>query len=46
MNDVLARHDGVRDLVDHGWLSVLAMDDDGTVTHRYTGQLTWEPLTT
>ena len=44
MNDVLAKHDGVRDLVDNGWLHLLAMDDSGSVTHRYIGGLRWEPV--
>ncbi|MEZ5143006.1 MAG: DUF2309 domain-containing protein [Acidimicrobiales bacterium] len=44
MNDVLAKHDGVRDLVDNGWLHLLAMDDSGTVSHRYVGGLRWEPV--
>ena len=44
MNSVLAKHDGVRDLVDNGWLHLLAMDDTGTITHRYTGALTWETI--
>jgi uncharacterized protein YbcC (UPF0753/DUF2309 family) len=45
MNDVLARHDGVRDLVDHDWLHLLALDDEGRVSHRYAGDLRWEPVT-
>jgi uncharacterized protein YbcC (UPF0753/DUF2309 family) len=45
MNDVLARHPEVRALVDHGWLALLAMDDTGSVSHRYAGALRWEPVT-
>lgn len=44
MNDVLAKHDGVRDLLDNGWLQLLALDDDGHVSHRYVGALEWEPV--
>jgi uncharacterized protein YbcC (UPF0753/DUF2309 family) len=44
MNDVIARHPGVRDLVDHGWVHLLAMDDSGNVSHRYAGDLRWEPI--
>jgi uncharacterized protein YbcC (UPF0753/DUF2309 family) len=40
IDDVLARHHDVRDLVDHGWIHLLALGDDGT-THRYVGDLTW-----
>lgn len=46
MNDVLAAHDGVRDLVDNGWVHLLALDDTGTVSHRYVGGLRWEPVGT
>lgn len=45
MNDVLARHDDVRQLCDNGWLQLLAMDDDGRISHRYVGGLRWEPWT-
>jgi hypothetical protein len=44
MNDVLAAHPQVAQLVDHGWVHLLAMDDDGRVTHRYAGDLRWEPV--
>lgn len=44
MNDVLARHDDVRNLCDNGWLHLLAMDDAGCITHRYAGDLRWAPV--
>lgn len=44
MNDVIARHPGVRDLLDHGWVHLLAMDDSGAVSHRYAGDLRWESI--
>jgi len=44
MTDVLAAHDDVRALCDNGWLHLLSMDDAGHITHRYAGDLTWEPL--
>jgi uncharacterized protein YbcC (UPF0753/DUF2309 family) len=46
MNDVLVAHPQVAQLVDHGWLHLLAMDDDGRVTQRYVGDLRWEPVGT
>jgi uncharacterized protein YbcC (UPF0753/DUF2309 family) len=46
MNDVLIKHDDVRALLDGGWVLLLRLDDDGRVSHRYTGNLTWEPVTT
>jgi len=44
MNDVLAAHGPVRDLCDNGWLQLLAMDETGSVSHRYAGGLQWEPV--
>ncbi|MFN4142800.1 YbcC family protein [Aestuariivirga sp.] len=46
MNGVIARHAHLRDLVDNGWLHLFAMDDDGSITHRYAGGLAWEALQT
>jgi len=42
INTILAKHEGVRDLVDNGWLHLLAMDEAGAISHRYTGALSWE----
>ncbi|HEX4934032.1 MAG TPA: putative inorganic carbon transporter subunit DabA, partial [Gemmatimonadaceae bacterium] len=44
MNAVLARHEGVRALVDNGWLHLWAMDERGAISHRYAGGLAWEPV--
>lgn len=44
MTEVLAAHDDVRQLCDNGWLHLLAMGEDGRVTHRYVGDLAWEEL--
>ncbi|HEU4570143.1 MAG TPA: DUF2309 domain-containing protein, partial [Gemmatimonadales bacterium] len=44
MNEVIARHEHLRHLLDHGWLHLYAMDDEGTVTHRYTGGCTWQEV--
>ncbi|MGF1506439.1 MAG: YbcC family protein [Anaerolineae bacterium] len=41
MTDIIARHDQVRELVDNGWLHLFAMGNDGRVSYRYTGGLTW-----
>ncbi len=41
MNDIIARHDTVRQLVDNDWLYLFALDNDGKVTHQYTHDLTW-----
>lgn len=39
--DVLARHEGVRDLFDNGWLHLFALDG-GRVAARYRPGLLWE----
>jgi len=44
MNAVLQKHAGLRALVDNGWLHLHRLDEDGVVSHRYTGALVWEPL--
>ncbi|WP_298837143.1 YbcC family protein [uncultured Roseobacter sp.] len=41
ISDILARHPQVRALFDNRWLHLFALADDGTVTHRYTGDLEW-----
>lgn len=41
---VVASHSQVRDLVDHGWVRLLALDDEGRVAARYAGNLAWEPF--
>ncbi len=44
MNDILSRHEGVRMLFDKRWLHLFALDDQGRISHRYRGDLTWEPV--
>lgn len=41
MNGVIAKHDGVRALLDNGWLNLWAMDGEGMMSHRYVGGLDW-----
>jgi uncharacterized protein YbcC (UPF0753/DUF2309 family) len=40
MDDIIARHELVRELVDNGWLHLFRIDDDGAV-HRRLGQASW-----
>lgn len=44
MSDILARHQSVRNLCDNGWLNLLAMNEEGRVSHRYSGNLQWEEI--
>jgi uncharacterized protein len=42
MNAILEKHESIRNLCNNGWLHLWAMDGEGIVSHRYTGNLTWE----
>lgn len=44
MNEVLAKHNNVKNLCDNQWIFLLAMDDEGKISHRYTGDLKWEAV--
>ncbi|RED17994.1 YbcC family protein [Pontivivens insulae] len=44
ITDILAKHQGVRDLFDNGWLHLLRLDESGRVADRYVGGLNWEPF--
>ncbi|MEZ4583006.1 MAG: putative inorganic carbon transporter subunit DabA [Caldilineaceae bacterium] len=44
MNDIIARHEGVRQLLDNGWVHLFALDEDGTVSRRYVGDLRWRSV--
>ncbi len=44
MTDILARHDGVRALFDNRWLHLIALDENGQMAQRYTGNLGWEAI--
>lgn len=44
MTAIIAKHEQVRQLLDNGWLYLFALDDRGVVTHKYAGNLQWEPV--
>ncbi len=44
VNDVIAKSDMVRNLVDNRWLHLFAIADDGSVSHKYRHGFTWESL--
>lgn len=44
MNNILEKHQGVKDLCDNGWLNLLSMDEQGKVSQRYSGDLSWEEV--
>ncbi|NBN79586.1 DUF2309 family protein [Microvirga tunisiensis] len=41
INDILARHDGVRSLFDKGWLHLVLVGETGGLSERYAGDLRW-----
>jgi len=43
MTEIIARHESVRQLVDNGWIYLFALDNSGSVTHQYSGDLNWQP---
>ncbi|WP_340199007.1 YbcC family protein [Ascidiimonas sp. W6] len=44
MNAIIEKHPSVKDLCDNGWLQLMALDEEGKVSHRYTGNLSWEKI--
>jgi uncharacterized protein len=44
MNAILAKHQSVKDLCDNEWIYLLAMDEQGRVSHRYKENYRWESL--
>lgn len=44
MTDILRRHDGVRALFDNRWLYLFALDENGRMAKRYTGNLEWSEM--
>ena len=41
ITDVLAKHAGVRELFDNGWLHLFALEDEAGRVWRYDGDLSW-----
>lgn len=44
MNAILEQHQVLRDLCDNGWIFLMAMNEEGEVSHRYTQDLHWEKI--
>lgn len=44
MTDILRRHEGVRALFDNRWLHLFALDENGQMARRYTGDLEWSKM--
>jgi uncharacterized protein len=43
ITDVITRHESVRQLVDNNWIYLFSLDEQGKVTHQYSGDLRWQP---
>jgi uncharacterized protein YbcC (UPF0753/DUF2309 family) len=43
MNRVIAKHEGVRELVDNGWVHLFSLTDEGRTIRRYAGCCEWRP---
>ncbi len=41
---ILIKHDNVRELLDNGWLHLIAIEDDGQTMLRYCGDGEWAPV--
>ena len=46
INDILAKHAGVKELFDNGWLTLMVMNADGQLAQRYVGDLKWSEVAT
>jgi uncharacterized protein YbcC (UPF0753/DUF2309 family) len=44
MNEIIEKHQSVRNLLDNQWIFLFAMNEIGELTHRYNGQMTWSSL--
>lgn len=44
VNKILEKHPSVKDLCDNGWIYLMVMDEEGMISHRYSGDLYWEEL--
>lgn len=44
MNAILEKHPTVKNLVDNRWIHLMAINEDGQVAHKYSGELSWEAI--
>ncbi|MCA1762138.1 MAG: DUF2309 domain-containing protein [Flavobacteriales bacterium] len=44
VNTILDKHPSLKELFDNKWIYLMAMNNQGTLTHRYTRDLEWEKL--
>ncbi|MEZ4944738.1 MAG: DUF2309 domain-containing protein [Cyclobacteriaceae bacterium] len=44
MNIILKKHKAVKDLCDNDWIQLLALNEEGRVSHQYNSDLIWEDI--
>jgi len=44
MNAIIEKHEAVRQLLDNRWIFLFTLDDTGSVTHQYNGDLNWRTV--
>lgn len=46
INGILRKHQSIRQLCDHSWITLLRLDENGKISHRYTQDCNWQILDT
>lgn len=44
INGVLEKHGAIRELCDNEWITLFALDEKGTIKHKYVGKSNWEVI--
>ncbi|MHB1774317.1 MAG: putative inorganic carbon transporter subunit DabA, partial [Acidimicrobiales bacterium] len=44
MNGIIGKHEGVRNIVDNGWVHLFSLADEGRTIRRYVGGLQWRAV--
>jgi uncharacterized protein YbcC (UPF0753/DUF2309 family) len=44
INGILEKHKSIRELCDNEWITLLALDEKGTIKDRYIGKSCWEAI--
>lgn len=44
INGILSKHQNIRQLCDHSWITLLRLDENGEISHRYIQDGNWQVL--
>ncbi|WP_276968527.1 putative inorganic carbon transporter subunit DabA, partial [Metallibacterium scheffleri] len=44
INGIIGKHEGVRNIVDNGWIHLFSLADEGRTIRRYVGGLQWRAV--